>query len=92
LTGFHTKPLTETTWPDFARLVEEHNGVWGRGKGIAFVALNGALREISRLGVIPSSRANDFGGMQTLKPAPIAKAGGSTRTNSECLTDRMLRL
>jgi GNAT superfamily N-acetyltransferase len=28
LTGFATKPLTETTWPDFAALVERHNGVW----------------------------------------------------------------
>jgi GNAT superfamily N-acetyltransferase len=23
------KTLNETTWPDFARLVEKHNGVWG---------------------------------------------------------------
>ena len=23
------KPLTAATWPDFARLVEAHNGVWG---------------------------------------------------------------
>jgi hypothetical protein len=23
------KALDETTWPDFARLVEKHNGVWG---------------------------------------------------------------
>ena len=23
------KPLDENTWPDFARLVEKHNGVWG---------------------------------------------------------------
>ena len=23
------KPLDESTWPDFARLVEKHNGVWG---------------------------------------------------------------
>ena len=23
------RPLDETTWPDFARLVERHNGVWG---------------------------------------------------------------
>jgi GNAT superfamily N-acetyltransferase len=29
LSGFPTKPLDETTWPDFARLVEKHNGVWG---------------------------------------------------------------
>ena len=29
MTGFHTKPLDGTTWPDFARLVEKHNGVWG---------------------------------------------------------------
>ena len=26
---FTVKPLTESTWPDFARLVEKHNGVWG---------------------------------------------------------------
>jgi ribosomal protein S18 acetylase RimI-like enzyme len=24
-----TRPLTPETWPDFARLVEAHNGVWG---------------------------------------------------------------
>ena len=29
MTGFSVKPLNETTWPDFARLVERHNGVWG---------------------------------------------------------------
>ena len=23
------KPLDGTTWPDFAALVERHNGVWG---------------------------------------------------------------
>jgi len=28
LARFHVKPLDETTWPDFARLVEKHNGVW----------------------------------------------------------------
>ena len=26
---FIAKPLDENTWPDFARLVEKHNGVWG---------------------------------------------------------------
>jgi ribosomal protein S18 acetylase RimI-like enzyme len=26
---FDVRPLDETTWPDFARLVETHNGVWG---------------------------------------------------------------
>ena len=29
MTGFSVKPLSETTWLDFARLVERHNGVWG---------------------------------------------------------------
>jgi GNAT superfamily N-acetyltransferase len=29
MTGFRARPLDETTWPDFARLVERHNGVWG---------------------------------------------------------------
>ncbi|MCW2906545.1 MAG: family acetyltransferase [Actinomycetia bacterium] len=27
--SFGVKPLGEATWPDFARLVERHNGVWG---------------------------------------------------------------
>jgi hypothetical protein len=26
---FAVRPLDELTWPDFARLVERHNGVWG---------------------------------------------------------------
>ena len=26
---YTTKPLTADTWPDFARLVEAHDGVWG---------------------------------------------------------------
>ena len=29
MAGLSVKPLDETTWPDFARLVEKHNGVWG---------------------------------------------------------------
>lgn len=27
--GFTTKLLSEATWPDFAGLVERHNGIWG---------------------------------------------------------------
>jgi len=27
--GYRTRPLDEHTWPDFARLVEANNGVWG---------------------------------------------------------------
>lgn len=27
--GFSVKPLDLATWPDFCRLVERHNGVWG---------------------------------------------------------------
>jgi len=27
--GFTAKPLSADTWPDFAALVERHNGVWG---------------------------------------------------------------
>jgi len=27
--GFEVRPLDATTWPDFARLVESQNGVWG---------------------------------------------------------------
>jgi GNAT superfamily N-acetyltransferase len=29
VTGFRVRPLEEATWPDFAALVERHNGVWG---------------------------------------------------------------
>ena len=29
MAGLTTKPLTTTTWPDFADLVEANNGVWG---------------------------------------------------------------
>ena len=28
MSKFSVKPLDESTWPDFARLVERHNGVW----------------------------------------------------------------
>ncbi len=29
MTDLRVHALSETTWPDFARLVEAHNGVWG---------------------------------------------------------------
>ena len=29
MADFTVKALSEATWPDFARLVEKHNGVWG---------------------------------------------------------------
>ena len=29
MSTFLVKPLNKSTWPDFARLVEKHNGVWG---------------------------------------------------------------
>jgi GNAT superfamily N-acetyltransferase len=29
MSNYTVKPLDESTWPDFARLVEKHNGVWG---------------------------------------------------------------
>ena len=29
MTGLTTTPLEPATWPDFARLVEAHSGVWG---------------------------------------------------------------
>lgn len=33
---FTTKPLSASTWPDFAALVERHNGVWGGCWCLAF--------------------------------------------------------
>jgi len=38
MTGFAVKPLDATSWPDFARLVEKHNGVWGGCWCMAFHA------------------------------------------------------
>ncbi len=38
MTGFVVKALDATTWPDFARLVEKHNGVWGGCWCMAFHA------------------------------------------------------
>jgi GNAT superfamily N-acetyltransferase len=38
MTDFRVRPLDETTWPDFARLVERHNGVWGGCWCMAFHA------------------------------------------------------
>ena len=29
MSDFIMKPLDESTWPDFARLVEKNNGIWG---------------------------------------------------------------
>ncbi|RVD19761.1 GNAT family N-acetyltransferase [Mesorhizobium sp. M4B.F.Ca.ET.017.02.2.1] len=41
--SFSVKPLDETTWPEFAALVERHNGVWGGCWCMAFHAKgNGA--------------------------------------------------
>lgn len=36
--GYTVKPLNEGTWPDFAHLVERHNGVWGGCWCMAFHA------------------------------------------------------
>ena len=38
MTGFDVKPLDAATWPDFARLVEQHGGVWGGCWCMAFHA------------------------------------------------------
>ncbi|TIS54222.1 MAG: GNAT family N-acetyltransferase [Mesorhizobium sp.] len=38
MAGFGVKLLDETTWPEFARLVERHNGVWGGCWCMAFHA------------------------------------------------------
>lgn len=55
MTVLISKPLTPRTWPDFARLVEAHNGVWGgcwcmafhppRGEGASTGADNRAAKE-----------------------------------------------
>jgi hypothetical protein len=38
MTDFRVIPLDEATWPDFVRLVESHNGVWGGCWCMAFHA------------------------------------------------------
>ena len=39
--GYDIKALSEATWPDFAALVERHNGVWGGCWCIGFHAEGG---------------------------------------------------
>jgi GNAT superfamily N-acetyltransferase len=41
MAAFTVKRLDEATWPDFARLVERHNGVWGGCWCMAFHAEGG---------------------------------------------------
>ena len=38
MTRYAVKPLDASTWPDFAQLVERHNGVWGGCWCMAFHA------------------------------------------------------
>ncbi len=38
MTGLRARPLDETTWSDYAALVERHNGVWGGCWCMAFHA------------------------------------------------------
>ncbi len=52
MSDFIVKPLDDSTWPDFARLVEKHNGVWGgcwclsfHQRGTGSYALNRAVKE-----------------------------------------------
>ena len=44
MAGLLTRPLDTTTWPDFARVVEAHGGVWG---GCWCIAFHPAVRERS---------------------------------------------
>src|SRR6188474_543034 len=41
MAGFTVRCLDEVTWPDFAQLVERHNGVWGGCWCMAFHAEGG---------------------------------------------------
>ena len=41
MTDLSAMPLDETTWPDFSRLVEKHNGVWGGCWCLSFHAEGG---------------------------------------------------
>ena len=38
MADFSVKPLSPSTWPDFAALVEKHHGVWGGCWCMAFHA------------------------------------------------------
>ena len=49
MTGFIARPLDETTWPDFAALVERHNGVWG---GCWCMAFHGPGRGAAQMHVV----------------------------------------
>lgn len=58
MSDFAVKPLDNATWPDFVRLVEKHNGVWGgcwcmgfheEGVGRGRTALSNRLAKESRV-------------------------------------------
>ena len=44
MVSYAVKPLSPETWPDFARLVERHNGVWGGCWCMGFHPEGGATR------------------------------------------------
>ena len=79
------RPLDETTWPDFAALVERHNGVWGgcwcmgfHAEGVGrhkSPALNRAEKEarVQRAGRTPRSST-------TATPASAGASSGRPRS------------
>lgn len=62
MSGFSTKPLDVSTWPDFAALVERHNGVWGGCWCLAFHAsgaqYEGAERRAEKAALVDGGNAH----------------------------------
>jgi len=58
--AYAIKPLDRTTWPEFARLVERHNGVWGGCWCMGFhregVGQDEPVRDVEAWAVVAVSR------------------------------------
>ena len=57
MAGYQVKPLNKETWPDFANLVERHNGVWGGCWCLEFHP-EGSQKDVDRR-ALKEQRVND---------------------------------
>jgi hypothetical protein len=72
MAAFTVKRLDEATWPDFARLVERHNGVWGGCWCMAFHAEGGGAAR-------PSRRSDPRRNAGSVKAGPMLPSSTTAR-------------
>jgi len=98
MTQFSVQELGPRTWPDFERIVEKHNGVWGgcwcvtfhhpTGKGTGTAAGNRALKQ--KLVMAGKSHAAlAYDGASTASSAWTYPTGESRASSSTATTDGM---